>query len=185
MSAMSMRAQLVHLIILPTISTIQCRFSHDGYAAHRQERRQFGGDAVAVIAAAEGECAAGDARFVATRPAICHLITIWILHRHSTEMDLRKSILKPFKKLKNRFAESIRKRKQGSRSDSNREGRETDVEESEADQSSHLHSETEDVAKSGPSREENVVEGENVAQVNRPTSTPSILHSDSRKLERM
>ena len=100
-------------------------------------------------------------------------------------MDLRNSVSKPFKKLKRQFAENIRRRKEGSRSDSHREGKETDVEESEAGQGSHLHPETEDVAKSGPSREENDGEGEKIEQVNRPTSTPSISHSDSRKLESM
>ena len=96
-------------------------------------------------------------------------------------MDLRDSVSKPFKKMKHRLAESIRKRKEGSRSDSHREGGETDVEESEVGQSSHLHPEAEDVAKSGPSREENDGGGENVVQVNPPTSTPSISHSDSGK----
>jgi len=97
-------------------------------------------------------------------------------------MGIRDSVSKPFKKLKNRLAEGIRRRKGGSRSDSHREGAEIDVEESEAGQSSHLHPETEGVAKSGPSREENDGEGENV---NPPTSTPSISHIDKGKLNGM
>ena len=96
-------------------------------------------------------------------------------------MGIRDSLSKPFKKLKNRLAEGIRRRKEGSRSDSHREGGETDIEESEADQSSHLHPETEGVAKSGPSREENDGEGEKAVEVNPPTSTPSISHSVSGK----
>ena len=123
----------------------------------------------------------GDVRFVTTSPAICHLTTIQILHRHNTDMDLRNSISKPFKKLKNRLAKGSRKRKEGSKGDNSQKGRETDVEESEVYQSSHLHPGTEDVAKSGPSREENDGEGKKGVQVNPPTSTPSISHGDSGK----
>ena len=100
-------------------------------------------------------------------------------------MGIRDSISKPFKKLKHRLAGSILKRKEGSRSDSHQEGGETDVEESEAGQSSHLHPETEDVAKSGPSREENDGEGEKAVEVNPPTSTPSISAIDSGKPDSM
>jgi len=101
-------------------------------------------------------------------------------------MGIRDSVSKPFKKLKNRLAEGIRRRKEGSRSDSHREGgetvaEETDAEESEAGQSSHLHPEIGVVAESGPSREENDGEGKEVVQVNPPTPTPSISHSDSGK----
>ena len=86
-------------------------------------------------------------------PVICHLTTIWILHRHNTDMGIRDFVSKPFKKSKHRPAEGIRKQKDGSRSNNNREGGETDsVEEGEAGQNSHLYSETEDVAKSGPSQ---------------------------------
>ena len=100
-------------------------------------------------------------------------------------MGIRDFVSKPFKKLKNRLAESIRKRKEESKSDSHREGGETDVEESEAGQSSHLNPETEDVAKSGPSLEENDGEGEEVVEVNPPTSTPSISAIDSGKPDSM
>jgi len=97
-------------------------------------------------------------------------------------MGIRDSVSKPFKKLKNRLAEDIRKRKEGSRSDSHREGGETDAEESEVCQSSHLHPDIEGVAESGPSREEDDGEGENV---NPPTSTPSISHTDNGKFNSM
>ena len=115
---------------------------------------------------------------------ICHLTTISILHRHNTDMGIRDSVSKPFKKLKNRFVEGIRKRRDGSRSDSNRGGG-TDAEESEADQSSHLYPETEEVANSGPSRAENDGEGKKVVEVNPPTSTPSISHIDGGKPDSM
>ena len=146
------------------------------------------GPGIAVIAEGRGVpwCATrGDGRSVTTIPAICHFTTISILHRHNTDMGIRDSVSKPFKKLKNRFAESIRKRKEGSRSDSHREGGETDVEESEAGQSSHLHPETEDVAKSGLSREENGGEDKKAVEVNPSTSTPSISPIDSGKLNSM
>ena len=100
-------------------------------------------------------------------------------------MDLRDSLSKPFKKLKHRLTKSIRKRKEGSRSDSHREGGETEVEESEAGQSSHLNPETEDVAKSGPSREESDSKGKKAVEVNPPTSMPSISPIDSGKLNSM
>ena len=93
-------------------------------------------------------------------------------------MGIGDSVSKRFKKVKNRLVEGIHKRREGSRSDSHREGGETDVEESEAGQSSHLHLETEGVAKSGPSREESDDKGKNVVQVSPPTPTPSISHSD-------
>ena len=100
-------------------------------------------------------------------------------------MDLRDSISKPFKKLKHRFKEHNRKRKDGSGSESNREGREHDAEESEAGQSSHLRQEIEDAAESRPSREEKGGKGKEVVQADPPTSTPSISHSDSGRLNSM
>jgi len=121
-----------------------------------------------------------DARFV-----LHAITTIYFLHRRNIIMNLRDSVSKPFKKLKYRLVEGIRKRKEGSRSDSHREEGETDVEESEADQSFHLHSETESVAKTRPSREENDGEGGSAVQVNPPTSPPSISHKDSRKPDSM
>jgi len=96
-------------------------------------------------------------------------------------MDIRDSVSKPFKKIKNRLAKAIHKRKEGSGGDSHQEEEETDVEESEAGQSSHLHPETEGVAKSGPSREENDGEGGKDVEVNSPTSAPSISHGGSRR----
>ena len=100
-------------------------------------------------------------------------------------MDIRDSVSKPFKKLKNRFVEGIRKRRDGSRNDSNRGGGGTDAEESEVGQSSHLHPETEDVANSGPSRAENDGEGKEAVEVNPPASKPSISHIDSGKPDSM
>ena len=97
-------------------------------------------------------------------------------------MGIGDSVSKRFKKVKNRLAEGIHKRKEGSRSDSHRDGGEIDAEESEAGQSSHLHSEAEGVAKSGPSREEKDGEGGNV---NLPTSMPSISHIDNGKRNSM
>jgi len=93
-------------------------------------------------------------------------------------MDVRDSVSKPFKKMKNRLAKVIHKRKEGSRGDSRQEGGGTDVEESEVSQSSHLHSETEGAVKSGPSREENDGGGGKAVEVNPPTSAPSVSHSD-------
>jgi len=93
-------------------------------------------------------------------------------------MDLRDSVSKPFKKLKNRLTKGSRKRKEGSKGDKNREGRGTNVEGSEAGQSSHLHPEAESAVNSGPSREENDSRGGNIVQVNPPASVPSISHSD-------
>jgi len=81
--------------------------------------------------------------------------------------------------MKNRLVEGIHKQKEGSGGDSHQEGEETDVEESEAGQSPHLHLETEGVAESGPSRGENDGEGGKVVEVNPPTPAPSISHSDS------
>ena len=117
----------------------------------------------------------------ATSPAICHLITILILRRRKTNMDLRNSISKPFKKLKRRIAEGSRKRKEGSGGDVNKKERKTNVEGTEAGQSSHLHPKAEAVAKSGPGRDDDDGEGEQVVQVNPPASTPSISHTDSGK----
>jgi len=93
-------------------------------------------------------------------------------------MDLRDSVSKPFKKLKHRLTKGSRKRKEGSEGDKNREGKGTNVEGSGAGQSSHLHPETEGVATSGPSREENNGGGGNIVEVNPPTSAPPISHSD-------
>lgn len=89
------------------------------------------------------------------------------------------SVSKPFKKMKNRLAKVIHKRREGSGGDSRQEGGETNVKESEAGQSSHPHPKTEGLATSGPSREENDGGGGKAVEVNPPTSAPSISHSDS------
>jgi hypothetical protein len=92
-------------------------------------------------------------------------------------MGIRDSVSKPFKKLKHRLARGSRKRDGGSGSESNREGRETDVEGSEASRrNSNLHPEVEGAVESGPSREGNGGDGKRVGQVDPPTSTPSISH---------
>jgi len=93
-------------------------------------------------------------------------------------MGIRDSVSKPFKKLKNRLAEGVHRRKEGPEGDSHHEGEEIDAEESEAGQSSHLHPETEGVAKSGPSQGENDSKGGKAVEVNPPTSAPSISHND-------
>ncbi|KAF9646201.1 hypothetical protein BDM02DRAFT_3189069 [Thelephora ganbajun] len=95
-------------------------------------------------------------------------------------MDSPNVFLKPFKKLKNRLKGKNRRR--DGRSETTREERETDVEESGASQrGSHLDSEVESAVESGPNREGNDVGGKKSDQVNPPTSTPSIPHSDSKK----
>ena len=94
-------------------------------------------------------------------------------------MDLRKSLSKPFKKLKHRLTKGNRKRDGGSGREDSREGRETDVEGSEASQmSSRLHSEVGDMIESRPGREEtsNDVKGKKFDRVVSLTSSPSISH---------
>ena len=94
-------------------------------------------------------------------------------------MDFRKSFSKPLKKLKHRLTKGNRKPGGGSEREDNREGRETDVEGSEASQrNSHLHSEVEDVVESRPGPEENSdgVKGKEVDQVDSSTSPPPIAH---------
>jgi hypothetical protein len=93
-------------------------------------------------------------------------------------MDLRRSFLKPFKKLKHKLAKGNRKRDDRSGSETDQEGRGTDIEGSEASQrNSRLHLGVEDMVESGPSREGGGVDGEEVSQVGPPTSTPPIPHS--------
>jgi hypothetical protein len=92
-------------------------------------------------------------------------------------MDLRKKLLKPFKKAKQKLTESHRKRDGRSGSEDDREGKGTDVRGSETGENSpQLCLEVEGVVESGPSREENDVGGDEVDQVDPPTSTPSISH---------
>jgi hypothetical protein len=107
-----------------------------------------------------------------------HLPPHHYLHRSNTSMDLRKTFLKPFKKAKQKLTESHRKRDGRSGSEGDREGKGTDVEGgSETGQKNpRLHSEVESVVESGPSREGNDVGGDEVGQVDPPTSTPSISH---------
>jgi hypothetical protein len=91
-------------------------------------------------------------------------------------MDLRKSFLKPFKKVKQKFTGGRDKSAGRSGNENDVEGRETDVEGSEAGQKDNpLHPGVEDV-ESGPSRERDDVGGREVGQVDPPTFTPSISH---------
>ena len=96
-------------------------------------------------------------------------------------MDLRKSLLKPFKKLKSKLPSS--RRKQDGKSGSETEGRggKSDVEGSEASQMNSLIGSEVDVrsaVESGPSRERDKVDGRDATLVDDPpTSTPSISRS--------
>ena len=118
-----------------------------------------------------GNMRQNDARFspkISSQPTIQatrNLITVQIPHRHSTNMDLRDSISKPFKNLKRRVAKGNRKRAEGPEREHDTEGCET---------SQSPHPEAEDVVESGPSQKENEGEGENVVQVHPPAPTPSI-----------
>lgn len=99
------------------------------------------------------------------------------LHRNRIDMDFRKSLSKPFKKLKHRLAEGSRKRDGRSGSENDRDGRETNVEGSEAGQTnSRLHSEVEDVVDSGLNQEggSKDVKEKKVGQVGSSASTPPI-----------
>jgi len=96
-------------------------------------------------------------------------------------MDLRKSILKPFKKLKSKLLGGRRKRDGRSGNEDNRKGGEVDIEESEASERiSYLRSEVEIgiAVEGGPSREGSNVNWKDIAPVNDPpTSTPPISQS--------
>ena len=97
--------------------------------------------------------------------------------RPSTNMDLRKALSKPFKKLKHRLTEGHRKRGGRFGGESDQGGRDTDGGGSEASQrNSSLRSDVEDVAKSGPSRvgDSSGVKGKKAGQVDSSTSTPAI-----------
>jgi hypothetical protein len=101
------------------------------------------------------------------------------LRRPSTDMDLRKALSNPFKKVKHRFEGSGRRRDRGSGGESNREGegREMDVGRSETTQGgSQPRREVGDSVESGFGRR---VGEKGVVQVNPPTSTPSVLPSDN------
>ena len=92
-------------------------------------------------------------------------------------MDFRKTFSKPLKKLKHRLTEGNRKPDGRSGREDNGEGRETDVEVTEASQmSSRLHSEVEDMMESRRGREEtsNDVKGKKFGRVDSLTSPPSI-----------
>ena len=83
-------------------------------------------------------------------------------------MDLRKSFLKPFKKLKDKLPGGHRKRDGRSGSGNNREGEEVDIEGSEASRTnSFLHSEVDvgSAVESGPSREGNNASRKEVVSV--------------------
>jgi len=96
-------------------------------------------------------------------------------------MDLRKSFLKPLKKLKDKLPGDHRKRYGRSRSGSDGNEGETDVEGSEASRrNSFLRSEVgvESVVESGPSQEGNDIGGKEGVPVDDPrTSTSSISRS--------
>ena len=96
-------------------------------------------------------------------------------------MDLRKSFLKPFKKLKDKLPGGRRKRDGRSGSGSDGKGGETDVEGSEASQrGSYLRPEidVEGAVESGPGREGSNFDRRGAAPVDDPPkSTPSISPS--------
>ena len=90
-------------------------------------------------------------------------------------MDLRKSFLKPFKKLKSKLPGSRRKRDGKSGSETEGRGGKSDVEGSEASQMNSLIGSEVDVrsaVESGPSRERDATLVDDP-----PTSTPSISRS--------
>jgi hypothetical protein len=96
------------------------------------------------------------------------------LHRPNTNMDSRNPFSKGFKRLKRKLAGSSRKRDGRSGSENVQDGREADIEGGEASQwNSRLHLEVEDVVESGPSREGNDVDGEEVGRVD----PPAFIHS--------
>ena len=98
-----------------------------------------------------------------------------------TDMDFRKSFSKPFEKLKHRLTEGNRKPDGRSGREDNGEGRETDVEVTEASQmGSRLHSEVGDMVESRPGREEtsNDVKGKKFDWVDSLISPPSISWHD-------
>lgn len=87
----------------------------------------------------------------------------------STNMGLRKSFSKSFKKLKHLLGGG--RHRQGGRegSEGNREGKKTDVGDNEAGAGgSLLHPRAEDLVESGPNREGNDVGGSGAGQVNDP-----------------
>ena len=96
-------------------------------------------------------------------------------------MDFRKTLLKPFKKLKGRLPGRRHKRDGRSGDGSDGKGGETDVEGSGASQmSSYLQSEVDvgGAVESGPGQEGNDADRKEVAPVaDPPTSTPSISQS--------
>jgi len=96
-------------------------------------------------------------------------------------MDLRKSFLKPFRKLKDKLLGDRRKRDGRSRSETEGKGGKSEVEGSEASQrSSSMHPDIdiEDAMESGPIGEGSNVDGKGATPVDDPpTSTPSISRS--------
>ena len=96
-------------------------------------------------------------------------------------MDLRKSFLKPFKRLKEKLPGDRRKRDGRSEGGNDGKGGETDVEGSEASQrNSSLHPEVDigGPVERGPSREGDNVDGEGLGPIDDPPkSTPLISQS--------
>ena len=96
-------------------------------------------------------------------------------------MDLRKSVLKPFKKLKGRLPGGRRKQDGRSGSEDNSKWGEGDVESEASDRNSYLHSEVdfEVAVEGGPSRGGSNVDRTDVATVDDPptSTTPPISQS--------
>jgi hypothetical protein len=90
-------------------------------------------------------------------------------------MESRNPFSKGFKKLKRKLAGGGRKRDGRSGSETDQGGRETDVESDASQRNSRLQPRVKDV-ESGPSREGNDVDREEVGRIDPPASTPSIPH---------
>jgi hypothetical protein len=87
-------------------------------------------------------------------------------------MDSRNPFSKGFKKLKRKLAGGSHKKDGKSGSENVQDGREVDVEGGEANQlNSRLHLEVEGMVESGPSREGNDADGEEVGRVDPVAST--------------
>ena len=99
-------------------------------------------------------------------------------------MYLRKTFLKPIKKLKDKLRGRTRKRDGGSGSEDSGSGRGSDVGRSEASQrGSYLYSEVDigGTAESGPGREETNVDGKKTVLVDAdPPAIPHIGEPESR-----
>ena len=152
--------------------------------AHKPERVAIGRDAIAFMPERTTRCGSRASHklivIIECKPQVLPPTTSSQsnhLHRYRTKMDLRKTLLKPFKKLKHRLRGGSRKGDGRSGSESGREGTETDIEGSDASQrGSHLHSEVEDVVESGPNQEGDLsdVKGKKPGQVDSSPFTPPI-----------